>query len=206
MTSCLIIELQCFPPVEFFAKYLTFQQCYFEKWENYVKRSYRNRYYLLSPQGVHALTIPLKKGKNTGVPIDEVEISYDENWPKSHWRSLQSFYGKSAFFDEFAGPLQTLLFEEKVRLWDFNKAALRICMNGLGLSQQMEFTSAYRKTYAGEECEDLRHTILPPPKEPYNVELLPYPQVFSEELPFQPNLSILDLLFCMGPEALSYLE
>ena len=33
----------------------------------------------------------------------------------------------------------------------------------------------------------------------------PYYQVFAHKFGFQPNLSILDLLFCMGPEAIFYL-
>lgn len=199
-----LLELHYFPSVQFFSKFLCYPHILIEGEDHYVKRSYRNRCHLASPEGIHRLSVPLKKGKNRQMPYRKVAISYDQPWHIQHWRSIQSLYGKAPFFPDYAGEIKDVLLSEYPKLFDLNRQLLITLLKLLDISMDFDFTRQY-ETEPEKDLDDYRPVILPRAAPPNfgdpSFFPLPYPQLFIEHSGFLPNLSILDLLFCTGPEA-----
>lgn len=179
-----------------------------EACENYIKRSYRNRAHLAGPNGIQRLSIPLAKGKNQQQPIGEVQIAYDLPWQSQHWGAIQSAYGRAPFYEEYAPYLQPY-FQKKIdSLFEWNLQLIKELLELLQIDTPLVFSEIFVKT-PDPPIQDFRNTINP--KKLLSTtfpayELSPYPQVFLEKTGFLPNLSILDLLFCTGPEASLLLE
>lgn len=203
MKPKILIELQYLPPVPVFIKLAESAAIVLEACEHYQKGGYRNRCVIAGPNGPMRLTIPLLSGKNQQQPIQEVRLSYRENWPRQHWQSIQTAYGNAPFFIHYADALQEVYAGQYEGLWSFNLALFKTVIDLLGWRKGLPvaFTDVYHIA-APEGWMDYRGLITPrnppPPTKPYL-------QVFTEKHGFLPNLSILDLLFCAGPEAGSYL-
>ena len=198
LDQAILIEAQYLPPVQYFTVLAQVGTVYLEAQEHYQKRSYRNRAHLAGANGSTLLSVPLKKGKHQQMPVHQVLIDYKMPWFGEHWHSIKSAYGKSPFFEFYAEPLQGILRSKPDHLFDLNRALLLQLLKQL----QMEVEIRETKAYGGvpEGTLDLREAI-----HPKNPKLdfcpLPYPQVFQERHGFIANLSILDLLFCTGPQA-----
>ncbi|RMG79184.1 MAG: hypothetical protein D6714_16770, partial [Bacteroidetes bacterium] len=207
-----LIELQYLGPVQYFAWLHTLDEVWLEQCENYQKGSYRNRCHILGANGVLRLTIPLKNGRNSGVPIREVEIAYDEDWQSQHWHSIQSAYGKSPFFDYYADELRAFYARKERFLFDFNFGLFEFIKDCLPISCSIKLTESFLppgRVSKERSPEDRRNSIHPKKhrqKSDEHFMAAPYWQVFEEKHGFVPNLSILDLLFCTGPEAGYFLE
>ena len=202
--SSLLIELQSFPPISFFIAVLKEGNLLLEASENYVKGSFRNRYHIAGSNGLQRLSIPLSGGKHQQQPIQEVKIAFSDNWQHQHWRSVQAAYGKSPFFIHYEDEIKNQIYsrEENLFLWNLN--ALHLCLELLGLDLSISHTEQYDKI-VGNNIRDLRNGISP--KNAYSAkEAFIYPQVFSEKNGFISDLSILDLIFCQGPQAGILLE
>lgn len=171
--------------------------------ETYNKGSFRNRYHLSGPQGLTPLSIPLKKGKNAQQPITEVEISYDEDWPRRHIRTIQSCYGKSPFFEEYYPALLSLFSTEHQYLIDFNLEALDMSLNFLGILNRPDRSTQYllEPDYLKKGIDDCRDYYRPKTVHQLNLQSCVYNQVFELTHGFIKHLSVLDIIFCMGPEA-----
>lgn len=200
----MLIELQYFPPVQFFSKLLHSKQIVIEQHEHYVKGSYRNRCYIVGGNSIQRLTIPLIKGKNQQQDIRAVKIAYVENWQAQHWQSIQSSYGKSPFFEFYVDELAPFFKTPEVYLFDWNLKLLKKLMDLLSIDCEITFTNLYQKTEELDGVEDWRNGIHPKKhlqKKDPAFQPIRYAQVFEERHGFLPNLSILDLLFCTGPGA-----
>jgi len=206
-TESALIELQYLPPVQFFSKCLHYPLLWIETEEHYTKRSYRNRCHLAGPNGILRLSVPLRSGKNEGMPIRKVQIAYDELWQAQHWSSIQTCYGNAPFFTFYAPELQDLYERQFEYLFDFNWTLLHRLFDLLRIKVHLEWTTVYESTPS--EGVDLRNQILPTDQEgarDEHFQSVSYPQVFQERHGFLANLSILDLLFCTGPEAPQWLQ
>ena len=205
--STILLELQYLPSVQYFSKLLAYEQVYLEAQENYVKGSYRNRAHIADSHGVQRLSIPLQKGKNEQQNIREVAISFRENWHRQHWQAIRSAYGRAPFFEFYADELQPLFEQPPALLWDWNFQLLETICELLSIDFQPIMTEIYEKK-VGEEVLDFRSKIHPKAHRALVDEHfapVPYAQVFQERHGFLPNLSILDVLFCCGPESYSIL-
>lgn len=204
----LLIELQYLAPIQYYAKLCSGQPILIEQHEHYIKRSYRNRAHILGANGVMRLTIPLKKGKNEGQAIREVQIEYVRKWQQQHWQSIQSAYGKAPFFEHYSDELRPF-FEKKYKfLFDFNLELMGGLMDLMGINPEVSLTKNYAHT-TPEGTLDLRNSIHPKEKHhktDSHYESMPYAQVFQDKYGFVPNLSVLDLLFCIGSETSLILE
>lgn len=172
--------------------------------EHYVKRSYRNKCSILSANGVMALTVPLSRASSddadlTHAAMKDLKVSYDDNWRHVHWQSLVSAYNMSPFFEYYEDDIKPLFERKFDYLVDLNAEAMDIVNRLLMMD---DVTINVSETYIPAQTVelDLRNQITPKThlddfcqKEYY--------QVFSEKYGFQPNLSILDLLFNLGPES-----
>ncbi len=203
-----LFETQYFPSISLFGIALQFGKVIIEEHENYQKRGYRNKCVIVASHGIETLSIPLSKGKNQQQPIKEVKIVNDHTWIKQHWNSLQTAYGKSAFFMHYADKLKYVLDKKHTYLFDLNTELLSTIINLLRINIQLEFTSAYIKDYNAPVI-DLRNqldSIHMKKNQSISIDSPPYPQLFSDRLGFTDNLSILDLLFCMGPDTVRILK
>ena len=196
-----LLELQFLPPVQYFAKLAAYPHVVLEQNEHYQKRSYRNRCHISTTQGLQRLSVPLLKGKNQQMPIRQARIAYDQPWQKQMEQTIRSAYRRAPFFEEYAPSLLGILHRKNEFLFDLNLQLLEQAVDFIGIRKNWSFTEAYAPT-APEAWTDLRNAIHPvTPKPDPGFSPSPYNQVFEDRHGFSPNLSIIDLLFCMGPEA-----
>ena len=206
--SKICIELHYLPCIWFFSKFFIYEEIIIEVCEHYQKRSYRNRCHIAGANGLLRLSIPLKSGKNARQSIREVRISNHSNWRHVHWQSILSAYGKTPFFPHYAPELKHLLFEPQDFLFDFSLSMLNYCLRHVnGSTARLTLSTEYQE-HQPPDTEDWRQRILPG-ADPHKDPAFPnrsYVQPFSGSNGYQPNMSILDLLFCTGPEAPLYLK
>jgi hypothetical protein len=203
-----LFETQYFPSVGFFALAIHYGKLFIELQENYQKRGFRNKCPIVASHGVETLSIPLLKGKNQQLAIKEVRIAYDQDWINHHWKSLQTAYGKSAFFIHYGDKLKSILDKKHSYLFDLNTELLYTVMGLLHINCQIEYTSSYWKECMAPVIDLRNQTDLMHPDKSLAITLEshPYPQLFSDRLGFTDKLSILDLLFCMGPDSVGILK
>ena len=199
-----LIEPHYLPCLEYFCALLPFDKLVLEKHEHYIKQSLRNRCHINTAQGPTMLVVPLTANHGK-VAFKDVQIDYTGKWQNNHWRSIQSAYAKAPFFEHYAPELRNVIFRDFVFIFDLNLAVLSFCLKSLGLRKELSETKGYERD-AGLQVCDLRSRITP--KKPYSsrpfYEPKPYYQVFGNA--FASNLSLIDLLFCEGPNALSTLK
>jgi len=204
-----LLTSQFCPPVQYFVKFLQYDKIWIEHKENYQKGSYRNRCHIASANGLLRLSIPLVKGKNHQTPIWEVRIDYTTNWPAKQWEAIAYAYGSAPYFEEYAAFLEPYLGGEKRYefLYEYNAALLKLILKLLNLRKEISYTEDYLFSPL-EGMVDLRQIISPKVDIGHDPHFsaAPYLQVFSHKYSFLPNLSILDLLFCTGPQALLILK
>jgi hypothetical protein len=198
-----IIEYQCFGPIISYIHLIHATDIEIEQYETYQKMSFRNRFQLLSPHGVQNLSIPLLGGRDQkGRLITDIEIDYKGRWLAEQWRSFESWYNRSPFFFHY-GPGVKAIFDQRPKLLsDLAIASQRWVLRQLGWSGTLGLTSQWVGFYElPGQIADLRNQFLPRNRQMYSLN--PYQQVFGPS--FESNLSILDLLFNLGPQARNYL-
>jgi len=190
------------PPISFFYYLLQHQEVIIDLHENFVKQTFRNRCQVLSPNGLQNLSIPIinVKSKRT---TKKTQIAYIENWQKMHWRSLEAAYRSSPYFEYYEDLFYPIFMERKYEfLYELNQELLRLLLKTIGIETTITFSENYIETY--ENAIDYRPIMTP--KQTNSLKFANYIQVFSDRHEFIPNLSILDLLFNEGPNAIDYLK
>ena len=187
------------PPIVYVAKALQYTELLIESKETFPKQTYRNRAEIMTAGGVRTLTVPVIRDNHSRT--EEVGIDYKERWNIIHLRTLAAAYSASPYYLYYKDDLEALLTRHYEKLMELNEATLEWILKTLKTDCQFQRTEDYQK-----ECEeDFRNTFSP--KHPYPTEgMESYYQVFSDRLPFTPNLSIIDLLMNLGPEAKDYLK
>lgn len=216
--STVLSELLYLPPIQAFAYYAKADHIVLEAHEHYQKGSYRNRCHIVGANGEQRLSIPLSKGKRSQMPIRDVELAFFEPWFKIHWKSIRSAYGNAPFFFYYSEVFEAIYQGELSTLWSFNLDLLKAIFELLQWDKSLTETDLYHKN-VDTSITDIRGLITPnakrkPTQSPNDsnnfsgddILIKEYPQVFTERHGFTPNLSILDLLFCMGPQTNLYLQ
>ncbi|MBN2174595.1 MAG: WbqC family protein [Bacteroidales bacterium] len=170
--------------------------------ENYTKQTYRNRCRILTANGIQDLVIPVIKVNGPHTKIRDVKISYSEKWQQNHWRAIVASYSHSPFFLYYSDELLPFYQKEIESLFELDRMLTDVICRLIGIRPKIKFTESYQTMYKGSA--DLRESIHP--KKQSNIQFPPYTQVFSDRMEFVPNLSIIDLLFNLGPDAKEYLE
>ena len=164
--------------------------------EHFVKQSIRNRCEIYSSNGKLQLTIPKKRKRSSKTIIKEIKISYEENWQKIHWNAIKSAYNSSPFFEYYQDEIEPFFKKKESKLVDFNNKLQKVILELLQQNRCPNFTTSY---HHNTDFSDLRnHDFILKKSSKYN-------QVFMEKHGFIPNLTILDLLFNLGPESSDYL-
>lgn len=196
-----ILSAQYFPNIEYISKFLLFDKIIIEAHENYLKKTYRSRCDILSANGIITLSVPVIQNKNSKTLIKDIEISYAENWQKLHLSALESAYNSSPFFEFYIDDFKHFFTKKYTNLFEFNIEILKLILETIGINTKFETTQKFIEI--NSVLNDYRFSISKNRNEVFNNK---YVQVFSEKFKFQPNLSILDVIFNLGPESILYLK
>jgi len=197
-----VLPMCYLPPVEYFVELNKHKpNIMIEREEHFPKQTYRNRANIYSPDGVLALTVPVAKGSKNHTVIKDVRISYDFNWQRLHWMGLQACYRRSAYFEFYEDDFAPFYESKETFLFDYNEQFLQLLLKLLKIKTDITYTDTYEAAYP--TLTDLRD-VISPKKEPVFAQKS-YFQVFEENHGFIKNLSIVDLLFNQGPQAMNYL-
>ncbi len=199
----LIVHPAYFPNIATFSV-LAQHTVIWEAHDNFQKQTYRNRCYICTDQGKHMLNIPIKHvgGKEGRQKYRDVEIDHTYNWQKQHWRTLETAYRTSPFFEFYEDDLRPLFEKREKFLFDFNLKTIQTTFDCLGIAMPIERT----KMFEMSTSNDMDARFLVEAKKPLSFTPAGYSQVFEERHGFIPNLSILDLLFNEGTNTLDYLK
>ena len=164
-----------------------------EQHENYQKQTIRNRCTIDSPNGPLNLSIPVDRSIFTGGKclMKDVRISDHNDWQHQHWYALGTSYFNSPFFEYLQDDLRPLYERKWDFLIDFNEALINKCCEMLDVQPNISRTSYYMGIDSVVNSQQLTTN---------------YYQVFQQKHGFLPNLSIIDLIFNMGPESVLVLQ
>jgi hypothetical protein len=201
------IPLTYLGSVHLFAHIVNADKLIIEQHTNYQRKTYSNRCSITGANGPLSLTVPVVNKKNTRCSIKDALIDYDTDWQKQHWRSIVSAYNSSPFFEYYADDFLPFYEKKYKYLLDFNLGLVNTILDELELETPIELTQEF-SSFNPENEYDLRRFINPKnlPDLDKNYQTLEYRQVFSEKFPFIPHLSVVDLLFCKGPETYDILK
>ena len=205
MSEKVILSTAYLGPIQYYSKILKYDQVIIEANENFIKQTYRNRCKIYGANGELSLSIPVKK-TDIKTKINDLLIDYDTNWRKLHWKSIESAYRSSPFFEFYADDFIPFYTKEYKFLLDFNTEIQSMVLDNLEIDFEINFTSEYI-SQEKVSFPDFREKINPKKNvQDSDFNLLEYSQVFSEKHGFIPNLSIIDLLFNEGPNAIEILN
>ncbi len=132
----LLIELQYFAPVIAYSTLIKKTNVDFCLYENYVRRSFRNRCVIAGANGPISLSVPIAGGRNKRDIYKDVKIDYSTNWQQQHWRSIFSAYGNSPWFFHYADSLENLFSQKVIFLVEWNLLCLDWVNQSFGVSME----------------------------------------------------------------------
>lgn len=189
-----------FPPVAYMAAIIKCDEALIEVKETFPKQTFRNRMEIMTAGGVRTLTVPVLRDNHSRT--ETVGIDYRERWNVTHLRTLTAAYSASPYFLYYKDDIEVMLMKHYGGLIELNDTILKWLLGKLKSGCHIECTADFMP-HNGDVL-DYRSRFTP--KKPYPTDgMKPYYQVFSDRLPFTPNLSVLDLLMNLGPESRDYL-
>jgi hypothetical protein len=200
MPGEILLSTAYFPPAEYFSLIKNAETVYIEQEENYIRQTYRNRCKILTSTGILNLSVPVLKGPLLKVPVKETEIDYSKRWQQVHLGALTSGYGRSPYYQFYSGQIGKIVLKNYRFLLDLNETLLNKCLELLNIDKCILHTSVFYPDTG--QVNDFRYRISPGTCSGFLSR--PYIQVFGNNK-FIPDLSILDLLFNMGPESSDFI-
>lgn len=191
----------------------------------YDKRGWRNRNRIKTPNGTRWLTIPVhsKGAQIESIPICDIKISWEKNWAQDHWRTIQTSYAHAPFFSTYRSIIEGFYQQQPEFLADFTIDTTMQLTRLLG-NDKTQFLRSSSLKVSGTKTDRLlavlkavgaTHYISGPSARDYidnnkfveagisleymQYDYQPYDQLYP---PFDPQVSILDLLFMTGPSAM----
>jgi hypothetical protein len=201
-TGAILLPTAYFPPVSWFAQMIQSHTVFIELEETFPKQTYRNRCEIMTASGKDKLIVPVTKPQGNHTITRKIDICFREPWQDQHWKTLQSAYSSSPYYSFYADLIQPLFESRETSLVTYNHNIIKTICSLIGINPSVGFTKEYIKEQDG--LSDLRAKFSPKSTS-LVIEFPRYPQVFEHTYGFLPNLSILDLLFNLGPDANLYL-
>ena len=203
----ILLSTTYFGPIQWYQKLYRAEEVFIERCESFQKQTYRNRCIIATTNGPQPLTVPVERGQ--GDQIRSLRISDHGNWRHLHWNALKSAYGESPFFDYYQDDIRPFFEQRWDYLFDFNETIREKMCELLDIQPKVVPTELFLSPAEIKESAfgtDYREAIRPKHPEP-DPDFTPrrYYQVYEQKYGFLPNLSVLDLLFNMGPESIFYL-
>jgi hypothetical protein len=201
----LLIELHYFPCIRYLVYLYVFKRVIIDPEDKYTKQTYRNRCRINGANKIENLIIPTRKALLASNKSRIIEIDHQQKWKNKHWRAIQSAYGKAPFFEYYGQEIQDVFNKTTASLFVFSQRLLTKCLEILEMDVTLEF-DAENSDYDKNGVYDARNRITPKTESMNDKIYAPekYFQVFGNN--FVPNLSIIDLIFCEGPQASSILK
>ncbi len=196
----IITDLHYLPSISYFCPWLASPVVIIEAQAHFVKQTSLSRCYFRGAQRVERLTVPVRQS-DTKQSVSVIPISYCERWPDIHWRGIASAYGKAPYFAFYADAFHGAIYRRHETLFALNSELLTICLQYLNLPSQFAISNAYQKCYPADFLDFRQLEHLP---NGLAAGTPSYYQLFGSE--FANNLSVIDLLFCEGPNAIVYLR
>lgn len=195
------------PPVQYFAHLQSAEQVWIEQYDHYQKQTYRNRCVIAAPDGPLSLTVPIEKPNTQKAFMRDIRISDHGNWRHLHWNAIESAYNHTPFFEYYKDDFRPFYEKKFDFLVDYNEQLCQLVCQLIDIDTSFQRTESYIAE-PSNTIIDLRDAIHPKKElmDDASFSAVPYYQVFQERLGFLPNLSIIDLLFNMGPEAILVLQ
>ena len=205
-----LLSTTYFGPVQWYQKLHTGHTVYIEACETNAKQTFRNRCVIATANGTQVLTVPVERPADIELnrcPIRDLRISDHGRWRQLHWNALQSAYSESPFFEYYADDLRPFFERRYDYLFDYNMAIIETMCELLDVRPDIRLTCDYvPSAFLHPGTIDYREAITPKhPADDPDFTPRPYYQVFASRTGFIPNISILDLLFNMGPEGVFWL-
>lgn len=201
----IIIHPVYFPSILNFALMINSGKLLFEVSDFYEKQTYRSRMYIQSANGKQLLSVQVLHTHTDGKQLyKDVKISHDFDWQKNHWRSLETAYRTSPYFEFYEDDLYPLFHHKEKYLVDLNLKIFDKLTDMLDIEKKYQLTESFQPDY--KDYSDFRYLKNAKKTLPVVANIPKYTQMFSDRLGFMPNLSILDLIFMEGPNSLTYLE
>ena len=195
----ILITPTYFPSIAHFVAIVKAEEVWIETQEHYQKQSYRNSCYINTDKGREALTIPIVYSQKNGhIRSEMIPLVTASNWQKQHLRALETAYNSSPFFEFYIDDLMPIFTTKFTQLQALNIAILKLLFSILEIDKKIIATTQYDQY---PKALDLRYLANRRKEKTYAFDK--YIQVFGA---FESNLSILDLLFMEGPNAILYLE
>lgn len=217
-TQCLLSSTY-FGPIQWYQKLNRYQTSWIERYDSYQKQTYRNRCMIATTNGLQALTVPVVRGETN--LMKDIRISDHGNWRHLHWHALLSAYSESPFFEYYMDDIHPFFEKKWDFLYDFNLEICHTVCSLLDIRPTIRPTDTFcpknqlsddistivnTSNYCVNKSNDFRDAINPKhPQDDSTFVPKQYYQVYNMKFGFQSNLSILDLLFNMGPEGIFYL-
>lgn len=192
-----------FPPVSYVAALLQSNSIVVEQYETFPKQTYRNRTVIATANGLLALTVPVVRTNGNHTYTKDMAICYNENWALKHWRAIESAYNSSPYFLYYKDEVEVILNKQHATLIELNMDILAFVVKKLKVKKEVILSDDYI-SQIGEGTIDYRNHFSPKNKE--LLSLPEYDQVFEDRYGFQSDISILDLIFNLGPDSLGYLK
>ena len=217
--STALLQTTYFGPVQWYQKLHRYDHILIEQYDSYQKQTYRNRCVIATANGLQSLTVPVEHNYQLSIVnsqlVKDLRISDHNQWRRIHWNALQSAYSESPFFEYYADDIRPFFEKKYDFLVDFNEAIRQTMCELLDIHPHVDYTQEFIPadepilsplTSHSSPLTDFRSVIhAKHPQPDADFEAKRYWQVFQHKHGFLPNLSILDLLFTMGPEAVFYL-
>ena len=205
----LLLPTSYLPPINYMALLISRQAATIEIFETFPKQTHRNRCEILTSNGVMRLSVPVVRTNGNHTLTKDMEISYAERWNVQHIRAIESAYNNAPFFMYLWDGLKEILLVQHNRLLDLNGEIMSYLMLKLAIQCKLQYSVEYKSgqhSVASGQCLDMRTMFMHNPSGNKTFKQSAYYQVWNDRYGFQPNLSIIDLLFNLGPaESKKYL-
>jgi hypothetical protein len=197
LNNQIILPTSYFGPIPYYSILVKSDYYVLEKHENFIKQTVRSRCIINSSSGKLNLSIPRIRKNSSKAKIKDIRICYNEPWQKIHLKSIITCYNSSPFFDYFKEKISEIFDVKEKFLIDFSLKSHLLVMDFLKLNQTINYTKFFENINNSTDYRNYGFCS----KQDYK-----YDQVYFTKNDFIKDLSILDLIFNLGPESIDFLK